>query len=128
MEAAAAVEADVGDNGRKTMNHKTENVQQTVVSRFPAIGNYLSGALAAAAILAAVSCSDPGQKAVELQVDPAIGQAVFPTPGDAANAFVLALENHDVEMLGKVLGSDFREVLPLEEVDREDVDRFIAAW
>jgi len=63
-----------------------------------------------------------------LMVDPAIGQAVFVTPEDAANAFVLSLANDDTEMLGKVLGTDYREVLPLDQVDGEDVDRFITAW
>ena len=110
------------------MNYKTEYAQQTVVRHFHAMGRYLIRALAAGAILGTVSCSDTGQQAVELEVDPAIGQAVFATPEDAAHAFVLTLENHDVEMLGKVLGTDFRDVLPLDEVDREDVDNFLVAW
>lgn len=110
------------------MNYKTENAQQTVVSNLHAIGKYLFGALAAGAILGTVSCSESGQPTVELEVDPVIGQVVFDTPVDAASAFVRALENHDEEMLGKVFGDDFREVLPLDQVDSEDVDNFLVAW
>lgn len=92
------------------------------------MGKYLFGAVAAGAILATASCSDSGPEAGRLEIDPDIGQAIFATPGDAAHAFVLALDNHDVDMLGKVFGDDFREVLPLDEVDREDIDNFLVAW
>ncbi len=110
------------------MNTLSKNTQQTVVSRVQAFGQYLFAALAAGTILLSASCSEPDQASVDLMVDPAIGQAVFVTPEDAANAFVLSLANDDTEMLGKVLGTDFREVLPLDQVDGEDVDRFITAW
>ncbi len=110
------------------MNTLSKNTQQTVVSRVQAFGQYLFAALAAGTILLSASCSEPDQASVDLMVDPAIGQAVFVTPEDAANAFVLSLANDDTEMLGKVLGTDYREVLPLDQVDGEDVDRFITAW
>jgi hypothetical protein len=110
------------------MNYRSENIQQTVVSRLQAIVTYPLAALVAAAILCTASCSDSGQATAELTVDPDIGQAVFATPEDAANALVLAIANDDVELLGKVLGADYREVLPLDNVDGEDVDNFIVAW
>ena len=110
------------------MNELPINTQQTVVSQIHMMGKYLCVALFAGAILCAVSCSDPGQPTAELTVDPDLGQAVFVTPEDAANAFVLSLANDDREMLGQVFGTDYREVLPLDQVDAEDVDRFITAW
>jgi len=110
------------------MNRLFENTQLTVVSHLHAIAKKLFGILAAGAILCTVSCSGPDQAAVELNVDPVLGQAVFAMPEDAANALVLAIANHDAEMLGKVLGADYRELLPLDEVDGEDVDNFITAW
>jgi hypothetical protein len=88
----------------------------------------LFGLLAASAILGIVSCSESDQAVVELKVDPDLGQAVFITPEDAANAFTQALMNEDAKKLAEVLGSDYREVLPLDEVDGEDVDNFITAW
>jgi hypothetical protein len=84
--------------------------------------------LAAGALLCTMSCSNSDQAAVDLKVDPELGQAVFVTPEDAANTFTQALVNEDAEMLAKVLGSDYREVLPLDEVDGEDVENFISAW
>ena len=86
------------------------------------------GLLAAGAILCTVSCSDSDQTSEELNVDPALGQAVFAMPEDAANAFTLALVNHDMEMFSKVLGADYREILPVDEIDSEDVGNFLAAW
>ena len=79
-------------------------------------------------ILCSMSYSGSSQAAAGLVVDPAIGQAVFAMPEDAANTFVLALENKDTEMLDQLLGADYQQVLPLDEVDSEDVERFIAAW
>lgn len=88
----------------------------------------LFGILAAGAILCMVSCSDSDQVGAELNVDPALGQAVFAMPEDAANAFTLALVNNDLEMFSKVLGADYREILPVDEIDSEDVGNFLAAW
>ena len=88
----------------------------------------LFGILAAGSILCMVSCSDSDQVGAELNVDPALGQAVFAMPEDAANAFTLALVNHDLEMFSKVLGADYREILPVDEIDSEDVGNFLAAW
>ena len=110
------------------MNQSIENTQHTVVSPLHAITRILFGLLAAGAILCTVSCSDPEQATVELTVDPVLGQAVFVLPEDAANAFVLAVVNDDKDMLGQVLGTDYREVLPLDQVDGEDVDNFVTAW
>ncbi len=110
------------------MNILFKNTQQTVVSHLRPIAKNLFGLLAAGAILCTVSCSDSEQAAAELNVDSTLGQAVFAMPEDAANAFAQALANDDVEMLGTLLGADYREVLPLDEVDGEDVDNFITAW
>jgi hypothetical protein len=107
------------------MNYLSENTRQAAVSQLHAIGKYLFAALAAAAILCTVSCSDAGK---ELTVDPELGQAVFVAPEDAANTLVRALEIHDRDLLGKLLGSDYREVLSLDNVDADDVDKFLAAW
>jgi len=105
-----------------------KNTQQTVVSHMNSIAKNLFGLLAAGAILCTVSCSDSDQAAGELNVDSVLGQAVFAMPEDAANALTLALVNDDMEMLRQILGADYREVLPLDEVDSEDIDNFITAW
>jgi len=110
------------------MNKLLNNTRITVVSQLHAVSRSLFGLLAAGAILCTVSCSDTDQSDTELNIDPALGQAVFTKPADAANAFVLALRNDDAEMLSKVLGADYHDVLPLDEVDDEDIENYIAAW
>ena len=109
------------------MNYGSENIQETVVSRLHSMVTCLLAVFAAAAILCTASCSDSGKDIAELTVDPDIGQAVFNTPEDAANAFVLAVADDDETMLGKLLGTDYQEVLPLDNIDAEDVDNFIVA-
>ena len=110
------------------MNMKFKKTQSTVVSHLNPIAKNLFGLLAAGAILCTVSCSDSDPANAKLKVDPTLGQAVFAMPEDAANAFALALVNDDMETLGKLLGEDYREVLPLDAVDSEDIDNFISAW
>ena len=106
-----------------------KNTHLTVVSQLHATVKNLPGLLlAAGAILFTVSCSDSDQASAELKIDPTLGQAVFALPEDAANAFVLALRNSDEEMFSKLLGSDFRAVLPLGKVDDEDVENYLSAW
>jgi hypothetical protein len=110
------------------MNMQFKNTQLTVVSLLNPVAKNLFGLLAAVAILFTVSCSDAEQATAGLNVDPALGQAVFSMPEDAANVFAQALIDGDAEMLRSLLGADYREVLPLDEVDGEDVDNFITAW
>jgi hypothetical protein len=106
-----------------------KNTQLTVVSHLHATAKSLPGLLlAAGVILFTVSCSDSDQASTELKIDSALGQAVFALPEDAANAFTLALRNGDEEMFGKLLGPDFRTVLPLGKVDDEDVENYLSAW
>jgi len=105
-----------------------KTTQLTVVSHLQTTARSLLGILAAGAILSTVSCSDADQANTELKIDPVLGQAVFAEPADAANAFALALETDDEEMLTKLLGDNYREVLSLEDVEVEDVDNYIKAW
>ncbi|MCP3869867.1 MAG: DUF2950 domain-containing protein [Gammaproteobacteria bacterium] len=82
----------------------------------------------AGVILCLVSYAGFSQKNMDPVIDPGIGQAVFESPEAAANTFLQAVENGDRGMLGKLLGADYRVVLPLDEVDSEDVQNFIVAW
>ena len=105
-----------------------ENTQSTVVSQLPTITRYFFGSLLMAALFLTVSCSETDQTIGELTIDPALGQAVFADPADAANAFTLALEASDSEMFSKLLGAEYPEVLPTESIDAEDVDNYLKAW
>ncbi|SOE82537.1 Protein of unknown function [Caballeronia arationis] len=55
-------------------------------------------------------------------------QAVFPTPEAGASAFFDALANNDDAAMQRVLGSDFRRFIPTQDVDQDDVYRFLGAW
>ncbi|HVP30317.1 MAG TPA: DUF2950 domain-containing protein [Myxococcota bacterium] len=55
-------------------------------------------------------------------------QEVFASAEQAADAFVEALSTSDEAAMRRVLGDDYRKILPLEDTDRDDVDRFLSAW
>lgn len=110
------------------MNRLIKKTQLNSVSRLHAVTKNLFGLLVAGALACIVSCSDTEQASGELTIEPVLGQAVFAVPEDAANAFVEALKNNDADMFKKLLGADFREVLPTNSVDDEDVTNFMNAW
>jgi hypothetical protein len=55
-------------------------------------------------------------------------QKSYATAEAAAEAFVEALRRYDTHAMRTVLGADWRRFIPTENVDRKDVDAFIAAW
>jgi len=63
-----------------------------------------------------------------LSVAPAFAQQAYPTAEAAADAFVAAVEKQDQPALQKVLGANWRDYIPMEGIDREDVDAFLAQW
>ena len=56
----------------------------------------------------------------------ASAQKAFPTPADAADAFVDAVARHDGEALKVVVGADYSKYLP--HGNAEDVTQFLEAW
>lgn len=71
-----------------------------------------AGAVVAAALLA------PG----------AFAQKVYATPQAAADALVDAIARSDDAALKVVLGADYARLLPVKEVDNDDVLSFLAGW
>lgn len=63
-------------------------------------------------------------------VYPAAGaeQKTFENPDMAANAFVDAVMKRNQEALASILGADWREFIPAEDIDQEDIDDFVQAW
>lgn len=61
---------------------------------------------------------------------PAAAQQAYPTPDAAAQALVAALgtQKADTAALAKVLGPDWTRYIPLDNVDREDTDAFLARY
>ena len=58
----------------------------------------------------------------------AFGQAAYPTPEAAADAFVDAIARHDGDALKHVVGPDYRKYIPEASVDPVDVTNFLEAW
>lgn len=57
-----------------------------------------------------------------------LAQQTFESPALAAEAFVGALATNDAQALASILGADWRSFIPTDNIDREDVDAFMAAW
>ena len=58
-------------------------------------------------------------------VTPALAQAPFGTPQGAANALIDVIATHDADALPRLLGKDWKTLLPISEVDPDDVTTFL---
>ena len=110
------------------MKNLFENTQLAGFTKLFPLDTNLLRSLTVAAILVTAACSSLEEEPVELNVDAALDQAVFTTAGAAALAFAQAVVNGDEEVLYDLLGDDYRKVLPLDEIDREDVENYVDAW
>jgi hypothetical protein len=54
--------------------------------------------------------------------------ATYPTADEAATALVDAVQKSDQAALAKVLGANWKSVIPTGDIDRDDVDAFLAAY
>ncbi len=59
---------------------------------------------------------------------PAGAQAIYPTPDAAANAFVNALAASDEDSMKHVLGPNYRQLIPAQDVGQDDIYDFLGAW
>jgi hypothetical protein len=55
-------------------------------------------------------------------------QLSFPSPEAAAAALTDALAKHDDEALRQVLGADWKRFIPTRDINRGDVDAYLADW
>ena len=64
-----------------------------------------------------------------LLVAPAQAQQAYPSAAAAADALVAALEVRDTQpgQVSVVLGDDWEEYVPRDDIERKDVDTFIAS-
>jgi hypothetical protein len=60
--------------------------------------------------------------------DSAAAQKAFSNPEAAAETLVAAVEKSDAQALRSILGENWKRFIPTDDVDREDVDAFLAAW
>jgi hypothetical protein len=57
----------------------------------------------------------------------AVAQEAFDSPEAAADAFVRAVATSDDDALRNVLGADWKRFIPIDDIDRDDVNAFLAA-
>ena len=55
-------------------------------------------------------------------------QKSFMTPQSAAEALVKAIRDNDTKALQTVLGKDWKRFIPTDNLSRDDVNAFLAAW
>jgi len=58
----------------------------------------------------------------------AYAQKSFMTPESAAEALVKAIRDHDTAALQAVLGKEWKRFIPTDDLSRDDVNAFVAAW
>ena len=56
---------------------------------------------------------------------PLFAQSAYPTPDEAAAALVKAIKDGDEPAMVKVLGEKWRDYVPTDNIDRDDVDAFL---
>lgn len=80
---------------------------------------YMIHILLSVAALIAVAAIFPGSAAA---------QKAFSNPEAAAETLVAAVEKNDAQALRSILGENWKRFIPTGDIDREDVDAFLAAW
>ncbi len=65
---------------------------------------------------------------VELYMDPDINQAVFTTPESAAQAITTAISDRNRDALGKILGLNATQLLPLDNIKPEKIEQYLKAY
>lgn len=78
--------------------------------------------------LSIVTCSSPNECIDNLQIDSALQKVIFTSPEKAAQIFVDAIADNNVEALTKILGPNFQDILTVEAITSQDSTNFIAAW
>ncbi len=58
----------------------------------------------------------------------ALAQQSYPSAEEAANAFVDAIKRQDKEQFNKVLGKDWKTLIPTQSIAQQDIGDFLAAW
>ncbi|MEJ8827337.1 DUF2950 domain-containing protein [Variovorax humicola] len=81
--------------------------------RQPSVFKALAAAIVAAGALASA---------------PSFAQRAYPSAEAASQALHDAISRNDTVALQTVLGADWRRFVPVGDVDREDLDKFLSAW
>jgi hypothetical protein len=110
-----------------SLNNKTKSPLLSAGTHMISNSKKLLGILLVSASLfsATAYAKDP---AVKLAVDPDINQAIFTTPESAAQAFTNAVSDRNREQIGKLLGLKANQLLPLDDIKPETIEKFHKAY
>ena len=93
-----------------------------------AIRTFLFGILLSGFFVFSVACSQINLHGIEVRDSLLLNQKVFTTAEEANNTFELALKQNNIKLLQEILGTDYQEVLPVDTISNEDVQKYITAW
>ena len=99
-----------------------------VVDQFHDIARQLIYTLVAVTLLFIAAGPAFADKEATSDADPVFRQTVYATPELAAQALTDALDSEDRAALKKMFGEKFSELLPLDPIDREDVEKYLALY
>lgn len=102
--------------------------QMAISPQLQTMHKFLVRVLLSSTLLLTLSCSSPVLSVADLHIDPSLQQVTFSKPEDAANAFASVVKKVDQTLFDKLLGEDFREILPLDDISSVDMDNFNNAW
>ncbi|GGI52843.1 DUF2950 domain-containing protein [Oxalicibacterium solurbis] len=63
-----------------------------------------------------------------LMAFPAGAQQTYPSAETAADTFTETIMSNDMDRLQTVLGKDWKRFVPTQDIDRDDINVFLAAW
>jgi len=106
-------------NALSSLNTAGENMYS--ISR-KHLGLFLIGT---SLLLGACTKEDP---AVTLTMDTDLNQAVFTSPEIAAQAFTNAVSDRNRDKIGKILGLNATQLLPLDDIKTETIEKYLKAY
>ena len=90
--------------------------------------HYLFKILLLAFFAPLLSCSLLEKSPPPFTIDTNLELAVFTSPEDVATTFTQSLKDKDIALVKKLLGNNYANILPIENLTHENLDNFIEAW
>ena len=75
-----------------------------------------------------MTCPAAAETTPVLNVDPELNQAVFSSPEAAAQSITDAISGRDREKIGEILGLTAAELLPLNSISQESVEKYLQGY
>lgn len=111
----------------KTLNKNTKKPLFSTGNPMTSHSKKLLGILLVSASLFS-SASYSKDQAEEFTMDPDINQAVFASPEIAAQAITNAISERNKEKMGKILGLNSYQLLPLKDIKPEKIEEYLKAY